>query len=73
MTSTSAKKKAPAKKKTAAKKAPSKKVVVPDYHAAAHNLVRELGFSNSPHPDHVSEIAALLSAAFSDGLKAGKG
>tara|TARA_R100001163_G_scaffold65383_1_gene62357 strand:+ start:1278 stop:1520 length:243 start_codon:yes stop_codon:yes gene_type:complete len=80
MTSTSAKKKAPAKKKTAAKKAPAKKPVVakveistPDYSRAASTLIRDLGFSSSPHPDHVKIISKLLAAAFEHGRMVGKG
>lgn len=74
MTSTSAKKKAPAKKKIAAKKAPAPKpVATPDYSQASRALIRELGFSNSPHEDHVAIIAGLLAAAFEHGRMVGKG
>ncbi len=79
MTSTSAKKKATAKKKTAEKKAPAKKPAVakvelptPDYSASASALIRDLGFSSSPHPDHVKIIAKLLAAAFEHGRMVGK-
>lgn len=73
---TSVKKKSPSKKKTVAKKAPVKRAVVvavPDYAQAASELIRGLGFSNSPHPDHVAKLAASLMAAFELGRSSGKG